>query len=233
MGMGIGYKPHPLSTVGVLGPLSELVKQNVTPNLALSLHAPNDRIREEVVPTMKNVKLMDLIKAGYEYRQATGKNVTFEYVLIEGVNDDTEARAGARQEDRGHQDESERDPLQPVDELGYKAPPQAVIDRFVTALGKLRGSCHGAEAQGGRGVGRVRPAEGPLRHGTGPDAERGRLRPGLPASYFVGAIPSGYVLVRLKTGKDVRTMGRAISGRRTFARVLARRGSSRSSSSIS
>jgi len=102
--MGIGYNRITLSTVGVLGPLSELVKQNVTPKLALSLHAPNDRIREEVVPTMKNVKLMDLIKAGYEYRQATGKNVTFEYVLLE-ASTTTRSTRWSSQEDRGHQDE--------------------------------------------------------------------------------------------------------------------------------
>src|SRR6185369_11391247 len=61
-GMGIGYNRITLSTVGVLGQLPELVKQNVTPNLALSLHAPNDAIRAEIVPTMKNVKLIDIIK---------------------------------------------------------------------------------------------------------------------------------------------------------------------------
>jgi len=77
-GMGIGYNRITLSTVGVLGPLPELVAQKVTPNLALSLHAPSDAIRAEVVPTMKNVRLADIIKAGLEYKQATGETVKFE-----------------------------------------------------------------------------------------------------------------------------------------------------------
>jgi 23S rRNA (adenine2503-C2)-methyltransferase len=134
-GMGIGYNRITLSTVGVLGQLPELVKQNVTPNLALSLHAPNDRIRAEVVPTMKNVKLMDLIKAGYEYKQATGKNVTFEYVLLEGINDDKKHALELGKKIAGTKMKVNVIPFNKVDEVAYKAPSQAVIDRFVTALG--------------------------------------------------------------------------------------------------
>jgi len=134
-GMGIGYNRITLSTVGVLGQLPELVKQNVTPNLAVSLHAPNDAIRAEVVPTMKNVKLTDLIKAAYEYKQATGKNVTFEYVLLEGVNDDKKHALELGKKIAGTKMKVNVIPFNRVDELGYRAPPQAVIDRFVTALG--------------------------------------------------------------------------------------------------
>jgi 23S rRNA (adenine2503-C2)-methyltransferase len=72
-GMGIGYNRITLSTVGCSGQLPELVKQNVTPNLALSLHAPNDAIRAEVVPTMKNVKLIDIIKAGTSTSRRPGR----------------------------------------------------------------------------------------------------------------------------------------------------------------
>lgn len=134
-GMGIGYNRITLSTVGVLGQLPELVKQNVTPNLAVSLHAPNDAIRAEVVPTMKNVKLTDLIKAGYEYKQATGKNVTFEYVLLEGINDDKKHALELGKKIAGTKMKVNVIPFNKVDEVGYKAPSQAVIDRFVTALG--------------------------------------------------------------------------------------------------
>lgn len=134
-GMGIGYNRITLSTVGVLGQLPELVKQNVTPNLALSLHAPNDKIRAEVVPTMKNVKLIDVIKAGYEYKQQTGKNVTFEYVLLEGINDDKKHALELGKKMAGTKMKVNVIPFNKVDEVPYKAPSQAVIDRFVTALG--------------------------------------------------------------------------------------------------
>jgi 23S rRNA (adenine2503-C2)-methyltransferase len=134
-GMGIGYNRITLSTVGVLGQLPELVKQNVTPNLALSLHAPNDAIRAEVVPTMKNVKLIDIIKAGYEYKQATGKNVTFEYVLLEGVNDDKKHALELGKKIAGTRMKVNVIPFNRVEEVSYKAPSQEKIDRFVTALG--------------------------------------------------------------------------------------------------
>jgi 23S rRNA (adenine2503-C2)-methyltransferase len=134
-GMGIGYNRITLSTVGVLGQLPELVAQNVTPNLALSLHAPNDAIRAEIVPTMKNVKLTDIIKAGYQYKQATGKNVTFEYVLLEGVNDDKKHALELGKKIAGTKMKVNVIPFNKVDEVSYKSPPQEKIDRFVTALG--------------------------------------------------------------------------------------------------
>src|SRR5262249_48373642 len=130
-GMGIGYNRITLSTVGGLGQRPEPVKQNITPNLALSLHAPNDAIRAEVVPTMKNVKLTDLIKAGYEYKRATGKNVTFEYVLLEGINDDKKHALELGKKIAGTKMKVNVIPFNRVDELGYRAPSQAVIDRFV------------------------------------------------------------------------------------------------------
>ena len=134
-GMGIGYNRITLSTVGVLGQLPELVRNKITPNLALSLHAPNDAIRGEVVPTMKNVKLIDVIKAGQEYRQATGKEVTFEYVLLEGVNDDKKHALELGKKLRGTKMKVNVIPFNRVEELPYKAPSRERVDRFVEALG--------------------------------------------------------------------------------------------------
>lgn len=134
-GLGIGYNRITLSTVGVLGQLPELVRQKVTPNLALSLHAPNDAIRAEVVPTMKNVKLTDIIKAGYEYKQATGKNVTFEYVLLEGVNDDKKHALELGKKIAGTRMKVNVIPYNRVEETPYRAPPVEKVDRFVAALG--------------------------------------------------------------------------------------------------
>jgi len=135
-GMGIGYNRITLSTVGVLGQLPELVRQKVTPNLALSLHAPSDAIRAQVVPTMKNVRLADVIKAGFEYKQATGKNVTFEYVLLEGVNDDRKHALELGKKIAGTKMKVNVIPFNQVEEVPYRAPSQERIDRFVEALGR-------------------------------------------------------------------------------------------------
>jgi 23S rRNA (adenine2503-C2)-methyltransferase len=134
-GQGIGYHRITLSTVGVLGQIPELVRQKVTPNLAISLHAPNDAIRAQVVPTMKNVRLVDVIKAGLEYRRATNKEVTFEYVLLDRVNDDRKHALELGKKLRGCKVKVNVIPFNRVAELPYRAPSRERVDRFVEALG--------------------------------------------------------------------------------------------------
>ncbi|HEY3226656.1 MAG TPA: 23S rRNA (adenine(2503)-C(2))-methyltransferase RlmN [Planctomycetota bacterium] len=133
-GMGIGYNRVTLSTVGILDKLPKLVEDGVAPNLALSLHAPNDRIRLEVVPTMKK-KIAELVKAGIEYRSATGKNVTFEYVLLDGINDDKKHALELGKKLRGTRCKVNVIPFNRVEETPYKSPSPARVDRFVEALG--------------------------------------------------------------------------------------------------
>lgn len=134
-GLGIGYNRITLSTVGVLGRLEELVERRVTPNLALSLHAPSDRIRAEVVPSMKNVRLAQIIKAGLEYKRATRKEVTFEYVLLEGINDDRKHALELGKKLKGHKVKVNVIPFNRVEELPYRAPTPERVTRFVEALG--------------------------------------------------------------------------------------------------
>ena len=134
-GLGIGYNRITLSTVGVVGQIPELVKRRVTPNLALSLHAPNDAIRAEVVPTMKNVRLAEIIKAGVEYKKATNKEVTFEYVLLDGVNDDKKHALELGKKLRGSRVKVNVIPFNRVEEVDYKTPSPERVDRFVKALG--------------------------------------------------------------------------------------------------
>lgn len=134
-GLGIGYRRITLSTVGVLGRIPELVRRKVTPNLAISLHAPNDAIRARVVPTLKNVRLAELVRAGVEYRRATGKEVTFEYVLLEGVNDDRKHALELGKKLRGSRVKVNVIPFNRVEEVPYRAPDAGRVDRFVEALG--------------------------------------------------------------------------------------------------
>lgn len=134
-GMGIGYNRITLSSVGILDKLPRLVEAGTTPNLALSLHAPNDRIRAEVVPTMKKWKVTDIIKAGIEYRKATGKEVTFEYVLLDGVNDDKKHALELGKKVRGTRCKVNVIPFNKVEEVPYREPTVERVDRFVAALG--------------------------------------------------------------------------------------------------
>jgi len=133
-GMGIGYNRVTLSTVGILDKIPKLIEDGVTPNLAVSLHAPNDRIRLEVVPTMKR-KISELVKAGIDYKNATRKNVTFEYVLLDGVNDDKKHALELGKKLTGTRCKVNVIPFNRVEETPYHAPDAARIDRFVAALG--------------------------------------------------------------------------------------------------
>lgn len=134
-GMGIGYNRITLSTVGVLDKIEKLVADRVTPNLAVSLHAPNDEIRREIVPTMPKMKVVELVKAGRAYKEATGKNVTFEYVLLDGVNDDKKHALELGKKLRGTRMKVNVIPFNRVDEVPYREPSKERLDRFVTALG--------------------------------------------------------------------------------------------------
>lgn len=133
-GMGIGYNRITLSTVGVLDKIPKLVEDGVTPNLAMSLHAPNDRIRVEVVPTMKK-KVSELIKAAIEYKKATNKTVTFEYVLLDKVNDEKKHALELGKKLKGTRVKVNVIPFNPVEETPYRSPSEERVDRFVAALG--------------------------------------------------------------------------------------------------
>lgn len=133
-GMGIGYNRVTLSTVGILDKIPQLVEDGVTPNLAISLHAPNDRIRTGIVPTMKK-RLAELIKAGIAYKEATGKNVTFEYVLLAGVNDERKHALELGKKLKGTRCKVNVIPFNRVEETPYQEPSEERVDRFVEALG--------------------------------------------------------------------------------------------------
>ncbi len=135
-GMGVGYNRITLSTVGVLDKMAKLVEDRVTPNLAVSLHAPNDEIRREIIPTMPKMKVIELIKAGRAYKEATGKNVTFEYVLLDGVNDDKKHALELGKKLRGTKMKVNVIPLNRVEEVPYREPSKERLDRFVEALGR-------------------------------------------------------------------------------------------------
>ncbi len=134
-GMGIGYHRITLSSIGILDKLQRLVDNGTTPNLALSLHAPNDKIRLEIVPTMKKWKVTDIIKAGIEYRKATAKEVTFEYVLLDGVNDDKKHALELGKKLKGTRCKVNVIPFNAVPETPYRTPSTERIDRFVASLG--------------------------------------------------------------------------------------------------
>ncbi|MBI5367239.1 MAG: 23S rRNA (adenine(2503)-C(2))-methyltransferase RlmN [Planctomycetes bacterium] len=85
-GVGLGSNRITVSTVGVLDKVARFAAEPVATNLALSLHAPNDVVRRRLLPRFAAVTIAQVIAAAADYRTRTGKDVTFEYVLLAGEN---------------------------------------------------------------------------------------------------------------------------------------------------
>jgi len=89
-GFNLGARHMTVSTVGLVPAIRKLSQEQLQVNLAISLHAPTDELRSQTMPINKKYPLEDLIAACKDYIAATGRQVTFEYVLLAGVNDTAE-----------------------------------------------------------------------------------------------------------------------------------------------
>lgn len=87
--VGIGVRRMTVSTVGIVQGIRKLAQLGMQINLAVSLHAPNDELRARLIPA-KLPPIAEVLKACWEYFQATKRRITFEYVLLKGVNDRVE-----------------------------------------------------------------------------------------------------------------------------------------------
>ena len=85
--MGIPMRNITVSTVGILAGIEKLAAQKWQLTLAISLHAPTDELRHRLIPTSTKTRVADIIKAAKDYVSQTGRRVTFEYVVLGGVND--------------------------------------------------------------------------------------------------------------------------------------------------
>lgn len=75
-----------LSTCGIVPQIYRLADEKLSITLAISLHAPNDKIRNKLLPISRNYKIEDVIRASHYYFKTTGRRVTFEYILIKDMN---------------------------------------------------------------------------------------------------------------------------------------------------
>lgn len=86
-GFGLGARHMTISTVGLVPAIRRLSQEALQVNLAISLHAPTDELRVSTMPVNRKYPLKDLLAACQDYLAATGRQITFEYVLLAGVND--------------------------------------------------------------------------------------------------------------------------------------------------
>lgn len=86
-GMAIGARHITISTCGIIPKIKEFMKEKRQVNLAISLHAPNDALRSRLMPINKAYPLTELIPVLKEYVDETHRRLTFEYIMLKGIND--------------------------------------------------------------------------------------------------------------------------------------------------
>ena len=89
-GMNIGYRHISLSTCGIVDKIYALSEENMPITLSVSLHAPDDETRNLIMPVNKKYSVKELITACRDYQSVTGRRISFEYILINGLNDSLE-----------------------------------------------------------------------------------------------------------------------------------------------
>ena len=89
-GIDIGSRHITISTCGIVPGIYKFMNEEGQVNLAISLHAPNDEIRNKIMPISKRYKLEELMEAIKKYISVTNRRVTFEYIMLDNINDGTE-----------------------------------------------------------------------------------------------------------------------------------------------
>jgi len=134
-GFNIAARRISISTAGIVPGIQRLAAFPLQVNLAVSLHAPDDRRRKELMPLAGKVPLRRLLAAVRDYQARTNRRVMFEYILIDGFNDNTaDARAlgGLLRKDGPRLFLVNLIPCNPA--RGFRAPPEARIEGFRRAL---------------------------------------------------------------------------------------------------
>jgi len=118
-GLNIGMRHITLSTCGIVPKIYELAKLHLGITLSVSLHAPNDEIRQRTMPIAKKYSIEELLKACSDYFKTTGRRVTFEYSMISGVNDSDENARELAKRLEGTQSHVNLIPVNTVEGTGY------------------------------------------------------------------------------------------------------------------
>jgi 23S rRNA (adenine2503-C2)-methyltransferase len=119
-----------LSTVGLLPALERLAKEPVMPNLAISLHAPTDLLRGELVPINRKYGVGDIIAAARRFPLKKRSRITFEYVLLAGVNDSPQDARRLARLLAGVKSKVNLIPLNAAAGIPFERPSDAAVDQF-------------------------------------------------------------------------------------------------------
>ena len=133
-GMNISMRHISLSTCGLVPKIDKLAEEKLQLTLSVSLHAPNDTIRNTIMPVNKAYPVDTLLDACRRYYQKTGRRISFEYAMIDGVNDTVEAAKELIQKLKGMGAHMNLIPLNHVEESPLKPSSKQAISRFQKLL---------------------------------------------------------------------------------------------------
>ncbi len=133
-GLGISARRITISTVGLPDGIRRMAEEKIQYHLAVSLHAANDDLRNQLVPANRNVGIAAVLAAADEYFEKTGRRVTYEYVLLGGVNDRLEHARQLVALLKGRPSLVNVIPYNAVVGLPFRAPSAAATARFAGAL---------------------------------------------------------------------------------------------------
>ncbi|HHU04696.1 MAG TPA: 23S rRNA (adenine(2503)-C(2))-methyltransferase RlmN [Fastidiosipila sp.] len=135
-GLGISYRNMTVSTCGLIDKMLVLAAEVLPITLSISLHAPNQELREQLMPIAKLYHFDDLLAAAQEWMSRTGRRVTFEYALFKDVNDSREQAEELAGKLRGCNCHVNLIPANTVPGLDFEASPKEAVRRFQDKLGK-------------------------------------------------------------------------------------------------
>lgn len=136
---GMSQRRITLSTVGVIEGLKRLAQnERLRINLALSLHAPTQEIRKKIIPYARKYDLQDILAAVDAYQRVSGRDVTFEYTLIEGINASVQEARALAQLLSGRQCTVNVIPYNPVPGQNLQKPSKDSVDAFYKELLSLK-----------------------------------------------------------------------------------------------
>ena len=135
-GLEIGARHITVSTCGIIPKIYDYANEGLQINLAISLHAPSDEIRNKIMPISRVYPLDELMKAVKYYEKTAGRRVTFEYILLKGINDSKENAKELASLIKGTLAYVNLIPYNEVNEMKYRRSDEKTVHDFLDTLMK-------------------------------------------------------------------------------------------------
>lgn len=133
-GLAIGARHITVSTCGLVDKIREYAHEGIQINLAISLHAPNDEIRDKLMSINKTYKLKELMEAVKYYESIADRRVTFEYIMLREINDTPECAKELAKLVKGTKAYINLIPYNPIKELKYRRSERERVKSFMDIL---------------------------------------------------------------------------------------------------